>query len=610
MNKELFEINKKYPILKQDHKRNTETYFNKKVSESQIKVDENKMLVNKIEKLTKSINSLGKRLSRYNFLKVSIYILTIISFIVAGIGIYILAAIEQNKLAGGLMTAFGIIGFIGFLLLYILIIRKKIKKIENEKDILEKEKEENIEKAYDTLIPLFSIIDYNIQQTLFQQTLPLIYLDKHLDLAKYNLLKEKYGFYAFEDDNNISVTKTQSGHISGNPFILMGILKHELGTKTHQNSITVSYQEKIYVNKRPQYVTKYETLTAYVTKPYPYYSNSYILAYGNEAAENLTFERYPSGIADASNVDKFIKSKVKEVRKDAERIQKTNPGFTLLTNDEFEAIFGALDRDNESQYRVLMTASAQKEFMDMFKNKEYGYQDKFIFKKLNLMNYVIPYFIPTTFNFEFGVEEFIHYDLEMVRELFITNNLKYFKFLYYVLAPILSISVYRNHKPREYIYKKTLKQRYPSIQYEEIANKYQNILNPLSKTLNIFKTTFLNQNDEGDEVVNIKGYGYKITKMVDYITKSDSRGRTHTIPVTWDLYTSVESNDIMTIKNEDFKTTSEFNNKYHTNQTRRYTHSLVSFLQQQENDLTERKIRYEDVSEVGLDSNDLVEFGK
>ena len=57
--------------------------------------------------------------------------------------------------------------------------------------------------------------------------------------------------------------------------------------------------------------------------------------------------------------------------------------FTAMTNDKFDVLFGATDRTNETEFRLLFTPLAQNSMINLIENaKPYG--DDFYFVKENL----------------------------------------------------------------------------------------------------------------------------------------------------------------------------------------------------------------------------------
>ena len=69
-------------------------------------------------------------------------------------------------------------------------------------------------------------------------------------------------------------------------------------------------------------------------------------------------------------------------------IKSGKKAFNRLPNEEFEALFMALDRDNEVEFRLLFTPLAQKNMISILRAKNVGFGDDFIFKKRKELNYI------------------------------------------------------------------------------------------------------------------------------------------------------------------------------------------------------------------------------
>ena len=61
-----------------------------------------------------------------------------------------------------------------------------------------------------------------------------------------------------------------------------------------------------------------------------------------------------------------------------------------MGNSEFEVLFGATNRNNEVQFRLLFTPLAQKQLLGLMKDKEIAFGDDFNFIKRNKINIIIP----------------------------------------------------------------------------------------------------------------------------------------------------------------------------------------------------------------------------
>ena len=114
-----------------------------------------------------------------------------------------------------------------------------------------------------------------------------------------------------------------------------------------------------------------QTLTAQVTKPFPYYYESPYLVYGNEAAPDLSFDRNDSNAENMSEkqIEKEVKREIKKLEKKSERSTMKGQDYTTMANSEFEVLFGAHNRDNEVQFRLLFTPLAQKQLLALIKDK-------------------------------------------------------------------------------------------------------------------------------------------------------------------------------------------------------------------------------------------------
>ena len=261
----------------------------------------------------------------------------------------------------------------------------------------------------------------------------------------------KFGFEASRD-NNRSTIYVQSGDINGNPFFICCDRTHELGTKTYTGSRTIHWITTHSTGGKTSVRHHSQTLTASVEKPCPYYKKQAYLVYGNEAAPDLVFSRQDSDAEHMAQkeIDKQVSKKIKKLNKRAERNTARGDSFTVLGNSEFEVLFGAVDRNNEVQFRLLFTPLAQKQLLELMKEKEAGFGDDFGFVKRKMINYLYPKHLEDI-KLSVTSEYFQGYDIDAVKSKFISYNNEYFRHVYFALAPILAIPLYQQQKPREYI---------------------------------------------------------------------------------------------------------------------------------------------------------------
>ena len=142
--------------------------------------------------------------------------------------------------------------------------------------------------------------------------------------------------------------------------------------------------------------------------------------------------------------------------------------YTRFGNDEFEALFGGENRNNDVEFNLLFTPLSQKAELALIKSvKPFG--DDFFFDKQKKLNYIKSYH-SQRFNYDQDARMFFNYDYEKARAKFINYNDNYFTNLYFDLAPLFAIPLYQQHKSLEYIYKGIFKNMVSPFEYEIFAN--------------------------------------------------------------------------------------------------------------------------------------------
>ena len=411
------------------------------------------------------------------------------------------------------------------------------------------------------MAPANQRFDWNIPAKLTEMTIPLIQMDQYFDGKKYEYLHRKYGLN--DEDENISSVFIQSGSILGNPFLLCKDFNTEMRKKAYSNSITIHWTTYVRTKDGTRAVHHTQTLTATIYEPAPVYWYQTYLVYGNDAAPNLTFSRYPTDVENMTEkqIEKMVKKTAKKLNKKETKSyldndDKTN--YQRFGNDEFEAIFGGTDRNNELEFNLLFTPLAQKNLLTLMKTKE-PYGDDFAFIKDKGLNYIqtehdqyIDYYInPAVF---FG------YDHDLMRENFVKINSKWFKSFYFDMAPLMCVPLYQQHKTTEYIYEEDILANLSPYECEMMANKFDpRELKPEDAiTPSIYKTHHVKTNGFND-LVAVTAHAYRGERRVTYVSKIGGDGRSHTIPVHWIEYFPVEkTTNMMVNKNE--KSRYDYNN--------------------------------------------------
>ncbi len=397
--------------------------------------------------------------------------------------------------------------------------------------------------------PLLDLFDSNMTAELIQKTVPTLVIDKNFDMRRYDYLHGKYG-YAEDDGDDISTVGIMSGEIIGNPFVFEKKIKHYWGTQLYTGSLTIHWTTYTVVNGKRQAQHHTQVLHASVRKPRPFFIYLTDLVYGNEAAPDLSFSRLKTHAEQFSQgkLKSFIKSRTKKIKKLAK--ENIDKGFTELGNEEFDALFGAFDRNHEVQFRLLFTPLAQKNLLKLIKNK-LPYGDDFDIVKKNCINIVCSDHAQNR-KFNIDATEYYSYDVDLCKNSFIKLNEDYFESVYFDFAPLLSIPMYQQIKPHEYIYKDSYNRNYTVREAEVMANRIGcNVLShPASVTPAILKTRLVNSEKDIDKL-SVHALSYRTVARVDFIPVRGGDGRWHNVPVPWLLYIPLEQETQVELKSLD-----------------------------------------------------------
>ena len=146
---------------------------------------------------------------------------------------------------------------------------------------------------------------------LIEKTLPDFSFDKNFSVEQEKLFVEKYDFQDLQTDE-CSMVDTLSGKYAGNPFLFGRRRVHKMGSQVYRGSLRITWTETYRdSNGKLQTRQKSETLHASVTKPKPFYSINTFLAFGNQAAPNLSFSRQTKHTENLS--EKALERKIKNI---------------------------------------------------------------------------------------------------------------------------------------------------------------------------------------------------------------------------------------------------------------------------------------------------------
>ncbi len=542
-----------------------EAVLNELIQLAGIDVDANKSLCGEIHELEKGIRQGSSECSKKKLLRALLVLLSAICGALPLLGLGHLALpndLPDLKLPFYVHIISAILSAAGFWYTF----KKLNPAIAELTGHLKKQREEcdrKIAAAWDQMRALNELFDWSTVAEVVRRTVPNIVLDNFFTRERLDDLKNVYGW---SDDFNRdkSILFCHSGDLNGNPFVLAESLDYRMGTKTYTGSLSISWQEReTYTDSqghtRTRLVTKHETLHASVEKPCPEYHNEKFLIYGNEAAPDLSFSRKPTGLADGSLFDK---TRLKWRMTSQQEKARKNIAYTVTSNRTFNALFNADDRDHEIQFRLLFTPLAQQEMLKILQDNDVGYGDDFTFRKSRKINMIVPAHL-RKFDISASPNIFRHYELEHIREIFLSYNAEFFRAFYFAMAPLLAIPLYQQTPPPRFgtVYGK--KPGSASFwECESLANALgeKAFRHPDSVTRNILKTS-ADVNPSGDKVVSVTAYGFRGEERTDYVSKHGGDGRWHDVPVHWTEYIPVQKTSPFVVRETPEASRREFNLK-------------------------------------------------
>ncbi len=535
-------------LYKDLHLRYTEEAFDELARNGRVNIDANKKTVADYKLRLTEIGKIKSTIAKSKALRVFLIVLSVILGIAGAVMLVLSIGGSLPLWAGILALALAVVFIVLIIVAIIKKINPKIKKNQEICEGLQAEADQLLKEAWAQMAGLNALYDWNIPQKLVTKTVPVIEMDENLNEERFTYLHEKYGFEK-NGDATRSTQFCQSGAILGNPFVILKDLKQSWKKQAYTGAITIHWTTTVRTKEGTKTVHHSQVLTATLFKPKPVYNLDTYLVYGNEAAPDLTFSRAPSGATgkDEKQLRKFVASQAKKLDKKAREAISDGESYTRLGNDEFEALFGGTDRDNEIEYRMLFTPLAQKNLLKLIKTPQ-PYGDDFSMRKIKKLNFLRSEHAQG-FDYEVDPVNFINYDYEEARANFVNINTTYFKSLYFDLAPLISIPLYQQTKTREFIYGRSFASNFSCYEHESIANSFKKeLLKPEgSATPSILKTEFVGRQGDADSV-SVTAYAFRGERRITYVPRFGGDGCTHLVPVVWIEYIPIEKRTQMALQ--------------------------------------------------------------
>ncbi len=393
--------------------------------------------------------------------------------------------------------------------------------------------------AWAQMEPLNRLYDWDVLTRMMTKTVPKLEFDRYFTTQRLADLKATYGW---DDSFNKerSVVCSHSGLINGNPFVIVRTRKMEMGTKTYYGSKTIHWTTReVDGDGRSHTVHHSETLTATVTAPYPEYFEKTRLIYGNTAAPDLIFYRRRSNMA---NKEGSLSFKWKRWRLRKKSRQLSNADFAMMTNEEFEVAFDTSNRNSNQQFALLFTPVAQESMMKLLQDDQAGYGDDFDFSKNKMINTIEAEHMQDI-DLDMDPDQYKNFDFDKAKQDFYGINARYFRAIYFNLAPLLCVPLYQQMRPLHDIYGRDMPTHSSFWEHEALANfwGYEHFKHPSCVTNCILKTKESRKtgNGDNDAIIAVAAYGYRTEPRLTYVKKLGGDGRLHNVPVYWDEYIPV-----------------------------------------------------------------------
>lgn len=538
MNQKLLEPLKYYETEgRATHEKNANDYFDRLVAKSGVNTEENRATVKKYYEESEALKRLQKKAGGLKAWRIILIILSVI-----GVVLFALSFVMFSRFAGAgaLLLSVGIVLTAGSLLLIFLSLNKKIRLLKEQIDAQTRKVKRLLDDAWGQMAPLNALFDERDTLTLMETTLPEIDFETTFTKEQEELFKKHYDFIDLESEE-CSVTASLSGKFEGNPFLFCQCYMHEMKNVTYRGSLVISWTETYRdSNGKTRTRRRTQTLTASVTKPKPFYHFNNYLAYGSQAAPKLTFSRAPQVKAnmDDKDIERKVKKGEKKLKKKAQKALTKGGTFQEMFNSEFDVLFGAENRTDEVEFRLMYTPLAQKNTIDLVTSKT-GFGDDFYFTKHKRFN-IITSNHSQGWNMTSPPSNYYSFDIDEAKRKFIGFNMGFFKSVFFDFAPLFCVPAYLEEPCKSLETPEAFMAHYPYYEHEAVANAFdKSLLMPDYSIGNGILKTELVEKRECDDVVAVTANSYTTMEHVDYVPKLGGDGRMHGVPVHWTEYIPV-----------------------------------------------------------------------
>ncbi|MFV8471701.1 MAG1210 family protein [Mycoplasma sp. B6188] len=353
-----------------------------------------------------------------------------------------------------------------------------------------------------------------------------------------------------------SIRYLQSGELNGFPFIYVSSKNLRYVNVTYKGTKDVTYTKTRTVRKDGRsYVESYqhtERLVAYHTAPMPNYYNFDMLYYFNPATPELGFSRKPNHVDKLKprELNKFIKKQNKLFEsKYKDSINKNSNFQPILGNLKFESLFNCLDRNNETEYRLLFTPLAQKQYEQLLLTQDFSDGDDFDFSKSGAYHRIKREELSKIKSKLLLIEYIDSFDnwglcFNDLKAAFVSYYQKGIQSLFKSLAPIMAIPLYMelpNHNKinNDFMNDIAIEQLEADINSSKPELLRELLNHEKSTGEQIYKVTEKVQNGT-DVEYSVTAYGHQEVPRVEYVSVRAGNGQKYQVPVDWIEYKKVQ----------------------------------------------------------------------
>lgn len=535
MYEQLLEPLKYYDTVgKKQHEDNTNEYFDALFQKSGVNAEENRSTVKNYKKEDALAKKLGKKLFWLNILRIFLIVASVIG------GILFIVSLTQfstSTESAVILLIVGLVMLIAGILITVLLLSPHIKTLKKMREEHAKKAEELLALAKAQTAPLNALFTESDTIRIIEKTVPGLEFERNFSSAQETFLKEKHDFLDLNNEES-TMLNTLSGKLFGNPFIFCERLMHRIVDHVYHGTLVISWTETYRDSKgNTRTRRRTQTLHASVIKPKPEYKKHNFLGYGCQAAPDLTFERNPTDVEkmNEKQIARFVRKRAKKLRKKSEKATKKGGNFQEMANTDFDVIFGAIDRDNEVQFRLMYTPLAQRNTLDLMKSKT-NFGDDFRFIKHKRFN-IIDSEHAQRWSIDTSPTHYYSYDIDEIKKNFVLFNTAYFKSVFFDFAPLISVPAYLEEPCASLEVPDGVRCSYSSYEHEVMANAIgsKHFAHEDSDTPAILKTLALGKMGENDNVT-VTAHSYNAINRVDLIPVLGGDGRFHPVPVPWVEY--------------------------------------------------------------------------